>query len=598
MQKVYTRKRSKPIKNPFQSDNRSLLTNLRFIIPVLTFLALLLTYSVLTTIIDSNDGQHQNHHHHHRLNDESSDSGHHEMKKQINPNSSSRGSFVEKTRKSFFKPARKQKVIPSSNYVYPLSSFKDEKDPNLHTMTFTLPSQHSNDEQEKRTFEAYVQPHISSFYNKNDLSMKQVKPSFRGEAGKFINLSNRHLTLYWGPRSPRQYIAHLPPFQAVGTATFPGHIFVLTPKDDPNEVIHTINVIPNESLYVYDPYYDEEKNKVMIYLLEDELKSKEERDAYWLQRNNLEFGKQYYEFTGREWLSLYPLKKQPSYRMWNADYFGQEHWIVTKEKQFMEEPPAHLLGGLSHDEFHQDVLEKNRHLTSYRHNGDDDNQYFNMTLKVLSCAPRVFEIKNFLSPVEVDHIVHMATGMKLSLSTTSGSDGSDRRSDSKTRTSKNSWVDRNRSPIIDSIYRRAADLMQIDEALLRRRDKGERPDIDHLGTSAEHLQLVHYDVSEQYTAHHDFSYPSTHRTEQPVRFATLLLYLNEGMRGGETSFPRWVNAETSKKLSVVPEIGKAVLFYSMMPDGNMDDLSQHAAEPVIDGEKWLINLWTWDPVFR
>lgn len=32
--------------------------------------------------------------------------------------------------------------------------------------------------------------------------------------------------------------------------------------------------------------------------------------------------------------------------------------------------------------------------------------------------------------------------------------------------------------------------------------------------------------------------------------------------------------------------------YSMLPDGNMDDLSQHEAEPVKKGEKWLINLWT------
>lgn len=35
-----------------------------------------------------------------------------------------------------------------------------------------------------------------------------------------------------------------------------------------------------------------------------------------------------------------------------------------------------------------------------------------------------------------------------------------------------------------------------------------------------------------------------------------------------------------------------VLFYSQLPDGNMDDFSQHAAEPVTEGEKWLINLWT------
>jgi len=61
--------------------------------------------------------------------------------------------------------------------------------------------------------------------------------------------------------------------------------------------------------------------------------------------------------------------------------------------------------------------------------------------------------------------------------------------------------------------------------------------------------------------------------------------------GGETSFPRAVNAETKEPLKVVPEAGKAVLFYSFLPDGNLDDFSQHSAVPVIKGEKWLMNLW-------
>ena len=60
--------------------------------------------------------------------------------------------------------------------------------------------------------------------------------------------------------------------------------------------------------------------------------------------------------------------------------------------------------------------------------------------------------------------------------------------------------------------------------------------------------------------------------------------------GGETWFPRFVNADKNE-LKVVPEKGKAVLFYNYLPDGNLDDLSQHAAVPVKKGEKWLINLW-------
>ena len=65
------------------------------------------------------------------------------------------------------------------------------------------------------------------------------------------------------------------------------------------------------------------------------------------------------------------------------------------------------------------------------------------------------------------------------------------------------------------------------------------------------------------------------------------------MEGGETSFPRWLNGETTEILEVKPEIGKAVLFYNVLPDGNYDERSQHAAKPVIRGEKWLTNLWVW-----
>ena len=78
---------------------------------------------------------------------------------------------------------------------------------------------------------------------------------------------------------------------------------------------------------------------------------------------------------------------------------------------------------------------------------------------------------------------------------------------------------------------------------------------------------------------------------QPSRFATVLLYLNEGMEGGETSFPRWLNSDSTSPLKVVPQVGKAVLFYNQLPDGNYDERSQHAALPVKEGEKWLTNLW-------
>ena len=73
---------------------------------------------------------------------------------------------------------------------------------------------------------------------------------------------------------------------------------------------------------------------------------------------------------------------------------------------------------------------------------------------------------------------------------------------SDTRTSMNSWIARETSPIFDAIYRRAADLLRIDEALMRNRGDDELPDWPSKGSIAESLQLVHYDAGQQYTAHH------------------------------------------------------------------------------------------------
>jgi prolyl 4-hydroxylase len=158
--------------------------------------------------------------------------------------------------------------------------------------------------------------------------------------------------------------------------------------------------------------------------------------------------------------------------------------------------------------------------------------------------------------------------------------------------------EREKSPILDAIYRRAADLTRIDEALLRSRSNDEYPNHPSKKAVCESLQLVHYGPTQEYTAHHDFGYSHIDDNLSGARFATLLFYLNgdtptNPMLGGETSFPRWVNAETFHQLAVKPEAGKAVLFYNQLPDGNMDDFSQHAALPIIEGEKWLINLWIW-----
>lgn len=217
-----------------------------------------------------------------------------------------------------------------------------------------------------------------------------------------------------------------------------------------------------------------------------------EHKAYNLQKNSLKFAEQYKAATGIEYLSLYPRRPAPINPMWPADYFGQEHSFLTRETHFQELPPPENLIKLNPRANHEPMLKK------YRAKGQE---VANMTMKVLSCSPRVFEIKNFLSEVEIDHIMQLATGMTLHMSSTKAGNEGEQRQDSETRTSRNSWVQRHKSPIIDAIYRRSADLMQIDEAYMRRRTKEEMPHLNHIGSNSEQLQLVHYDVGQQYVSY-------------------------------------------------------------------------------------------------
>jgi len=105
---------------------------------------------------------------------------------------------------------------------------------------------------------------------------------------------------------------------------------------------------------------------------------------------------------------------------------------------------------------------------------------------------------------------------------------------------------------------------------------------------AEELQVVKYSPGQEYTPHHDFGYSGLPNQ----RFLTLLIYVKGAEKGGGTSFPK---AFGGRGLKLRPPPGSAVLFYSMTPDGNADDLSLHAGMVVNAGVKWVCNLWVWDP---
>jgi len=121
-----------------------------------------------------------------------------------------------------------------------------------------------------------------------------------------------------------------------------------------------------------------------------------QRRLYDAAVTNRYFGVAYKNFTGgSEWLANYP-SQPPRHHMWRADYFGQQHVVETTETQFTTLPPPEALHPLS-------IPEMQRHdktdiaLPQYRAHGP-----WNITLTVVSVAPRILQIDNFLSDVEVD----------------------------------------------------------------------------------------------------------------------------------------------------------------------------------------------------
>lgn len=87
------------------------------------------------------------------------------------------------------------------------------------------------------------------------------------------------------------------------------------------------------------------------------------------------------------------------------------------------------------------------------------------------------------------------------------------------------------------------------------------------------VQVIRYGPGDHYRTHRDASLDMSHR------YFTVLCYLNDGFGGGRTIFPSLAH-------SVRPESGKAVIFPAAY---------FHSAEPVEDGEKFLLAAWMHGP---
>jgi len=130
---------------------------------------------------------------------------------------------------------------------------------------------------------------------------------------------------------------------------------------------------------------------------------------------------------------------------------------------------------------------------------------------------------------------------------------------------------------------------------------------------AEAISLTRYTRGQQYHFHVDSAYPHLPRYGQ--RHLTAIAYLSDTPDGGETVFPlsgsRWSNASVpgayphtlghacaagAGTVRVAPHTGSCVVFRnhhsaSANTTPILDRCSLHAACPVLEGEKWIAQLW-------
>lgn len=118
----------------------------------------------------------------------------------------------------------------------------------------------------------------------------------------------------------------------------------------------------------------------------------------------------------------------------------------------------------------------------------------------------------------------------------------------------------------------------------------------------EAFNILRYEIGQRYLSHYDAFDPVEYGPQKSQRIASFLLYLSDVEEGGETMFPYESGLNTNSNydfqqcigLKVKPRQGDGLLFYSLLPNGTIDQLSLHGSCAVVKGEKWVATKWIRD----
>ncbi|KAL5712739.1 procollagen-proline 4-dioxygenase [Ranunculus cassubicifolius] len=222
-------------------------------------------------------------------------------------------------------------------------------------------------------------------------------------------------------------------------------------------------------------------------------------------------------------------------------------------------------------------------LASYA--GSPEAVVYPSKVKQISWKPRAFVYEGFLTDEECDHLISLA---KSELKRSAVADNLSGKSKlSEVRTSSGMFINKAKDPIVSGIEDKISAWTFLPKE------------------NGEDIQVLRYEHGQKYDPHYDYFADKVNIARGGHRIATVLMYLTDVGKGGETVFPqaeeppRRKTPTTDDDLSecakagvaVKPRRGDALLFFSLIPGATPDPLSLHAGCPVLEGEKWSATKW-------
>ena len=260
----------------------------------------------------------------------------------------------------------------------------------------------------------------------------------------------------------------------------------------------------------------------------------------------------------------------------------------------------------------------------------------NTKLETVNMRPLIFSITGLITKGEVEYIRNKS----LSRFNRSEVGLNEEKKISESRTCESAWLFGEQDLMVNSLKNRCEIILQIPK------------------THMEDMEVVRYKKGQRFDMHYDaFQQRDAGSSQSQIllhggfknRIATILYYLsnnNNDAGGGYTVFPKYdLNIEfddngiekhdqdimvlsekccdnnndnnnhnhtlyniinNNKKgiienkygLRIKPKSGKTILFYNMLPNGELDPAALHGGCALKSGEKWAANQWVWNRPFN